>query len=199
MSTFQELRQMLSQDMSGEVAEFSRALNQAIRAVRGEMFYAINPPPTITLAVNTWEYSLSSITSIARIRALMMADSTGEHQIPVPGNHWYVIAGPKLVFDDRMFDPVATRTVRLISQAIQADLSSDSDDLNIDEEFVLAKARELMHMARTTPAAPDQTAVNANATAHLQIAQYWGRVAAAARMTSTYRPDPSSRRIPGVY
>lgn len=190
---------MLAQDLPGEVAEFSRAINQAVRSVRGEMFYAINPPPTITLAASTWEYSLSSISDIARVRGLMMADSAGEHQIPIPMNHWYLIAGPTLVFDDRLFSPIAARSVRLISQAIQSDLSADSDELGIDEEYILAKARELMHMARTTPASPDQASVNANAAAHLQIAQYWGRVAAAARMTSTYRPDPTSRRIPGVY
>ena len=190
---------MLAQNTQGEVAEFQRAINQAIMSVRGEMFFDINPPPTITLAANTWEYSLSSITGLARIRWLLQADVSGDFNIQIPNHFWYLIAGPTLVFDARFFNPTASRSVRLMAQAVQTILSSESDSLNIDEEYVLARARSILNIDRTMPFAPDQTSTNLNAQAHFNVAQYWEQVAQRARMTHHYRPDPTSFRVPGNY
>lgn len=190
---------MLAQDTVGEVAEYTRALNQAIMSVRGEMFFHINPPPTITLVADQEEYDLSSITGLARIRGLMMEDTVGDFVIPIPTHHWYLIAGPKLVFEPQSFTPIADRDVRLLAQGVQAVLSSASDALNIDEEYVLARARSILHMNRSLPSGPDQTSINLNASAHFSIAQYWEQLAQRARLTHTYRPDPTSFRVPGTY
>ncbi len=195
MSTLSELRQILAQSTQAQVAEYTRAINQAIRSVRGEMFYDSSTLSTITLAADTWEYSLSSITGIARITFLMMADSLGEYVIPIPKSHWYAMPGPLLVFDQRAFTPTAGRLVRLKAQLFQVALSADGDELNIAEDYVLARARSILHMDRSVPASPDQASVNVNAQAHTSIGAYWESVAQRARLTHTYRPDASSTRI----
>lgn len=190
------LRQRLGMAFVTATSELDAAINDAIGSVRGEMFYKSSTPPTITLASDTYEYSLSSA-GLARIQYLIMEDSAGKPNLPIERNHWRLISGPTLVFESTLWSPTVGREVQIYGQKVQANLSAGADLLYIDEAYVLAQARSILHMNRAAPVSDDLTP-NPNAEAHMRNAQFWQGIAERERMRHPYRPDPSSVVVPGA-
>lgn len=195
--TLAELRQRLAINFMAETTEIDRAINDAIRSIRGEMLY-MSEDESITLVDNEYEYDLSGISGLTRIRQIWQEEIDGEFTTPIPRHFWQVIVGPTLVFFPWYFFPMGGQSLRILGQARQADLSAGADVLNIDEEYVIAKARAYLHSNRANPVGPDNVTVNPAAEYHTTMMAYWSREARTARLESPYRVLPNSISVPNA-
>lgn len=130
---------MLAPEVTDE--ELGQAINHAIDEVRNEMPYHIAPDESVTLAENTYEYSLAGL-GFVYIHRITMADTDGDFPFinVIPPHHYHVIAGPTLAFDERTWMPVADRDLRIEGQAYQDELTAGADVLYISDAYVVNTA-----------------------------------------------------------
>ena len=126
--------------MAVTAEELLQAINEVIDDVRNEMPYDIIDE-SVTLATDDYEYSLAGL-GFAYIHVITMEDADGNY----PSTNiiwnwmWRIIPGPILVFDDRMWSPSDSRTIRIEGQALQDNLSGDTDVCYISDAFVVNRA-----------------------------------------------------------
>lgn len=120
--------------------ELLQAINEAIDDVRTEMPYDIIDE-TVTLATDDYEYSLAGL-GFAYIHVITMEDADGNYPSANIIYNWMyrILPGPILAFDDRMWSPSDSRTIRIEGQAFQDNLSSDTDVCYISDSFVVNHA-----------------------------------------------------------
>lgn len=129
----------LAPEVSNE--ELEQAINDAIDDVRNEMPYYTSPDETVELAEDTYEYDISAL-GFAYIYRITMADTDGAFPTfnIIPCWHYHIIAGPTLVFNERMWSPIDGRALRIEGQSFQDNLSSGDDILYISDACVVNKA-----------------------------------------------------------
>lgn len=185
MKTLADIKKMTMTSVGPPAVDLSDqevldAINLAILNVREEMPYHVSPDDTsVTLASDTYEYSLSSV-SMNSIYGIIMADSDGDFPIENVIAHWLwmVITGPTLKLDELRWSPTAGRKLRIEGQAFQDTLSSDTDTLHISDAYVVAKAAATLLGGLGSP----------RETTMLAIAED-------ARDRSSFRYMPSSRLV----
>jgi hypothetical protein len=123
--------------------EVLAAINDAIEDGATGMPYDVAPDETVTLAADTYEYSLASV-SMNLIHCITMADSDGDFNVDgIIGRHrWYIVQGttPKLKFVEDLWSPVVSRKLRIEGQKYQAVVDDDADVIYMFAPFVVAKA-----------------------------------------------------------
>lgn len=124
--------------------EVLAAINDAIEDGAEGMPYDVAPDETnVTLATDTYEYSLASV-GMDLIYCLTMADSDGDFNVDsIIGNHrWYIVHGttPKLKFVEDYWSPVASRVIRVEGQKFQDVVDDDDDTIYMFAPFVVSKA-----------------------------------------------------------
>jgi len=162
--------------------ELLAVINHAIEDGTEGMPYVVAPDETnVTLAANTYEYSLASV-SMDLIGVITMADSSGDFP---PGNVigkqlWWVMHGttPKLCFHESLWTPVASRTLRIEGQKYQDVVTADTGTVYMFAPFVVLKAASLL-------------LGNLGSEREYLIMQQ----AEDARYRSPQRPWPNSRRV----
>jgi len=160
--------------------ELEQAINDAIDEVRTEMPYHVDPDETtVTLSEDTYEYDISGV-GMDYIYRVTMADADGD--FPTTNIVWpyqyRIIAGPKLVFDERMWTPLDSRKLRIEGQAFQDSLSAGDDVLYISDAYVVNKAAAILLGNLGSPR---------EASAH--------RLAEDARQRSSFLPFPDAQRV----
>ena len=159
--------------------ELEQNINLAIDDVRNEMPYHIAPDESVELSEDTYEYSLAGL-GFAYIHQITMADTDGDFPITniIPPLYYGIIAGPTLVFDERMWSPLDGRALRIDGQAFQSNLTSGSDVLYISDAYVVNKAAALLLGGLGSPRE-----------------SLMHRMAEDARQRSPFLPTPSTHRV----
>jgi len=147
MQTFDTLKRRVMAKIGKAIAlqttdeELEQAINEAIDDVRTEMPYHVSPDESITMSEDTYEYDISAL-DFAYIHRVTVADSEGDFPVTnvVPSWQWYLLPGPILKFDERMFDPLDGRGLRIEGQSFQDSLSLGSDVCYISDAYVVARA-----------------------------------------------------------
>jgi len=121
--------------------ELIQAINEAIDDVRTEMPYDISPDETVTLVSSTYEYSLAG-KGFSYIHRIIMADEAGVFTLSnvVYDHMWGLLPGPVLKFDDRLWEPINGRVIRIEGQSFQANLAADTDVCYISDAFIVNRA-----------------------------------------------------------
>ena len=168
---------MLAPEVTDE--ELEQAINHAIDEVRNEMPYHIDPDESVTLSDDTYEYSLAGL-GFAYIHQITMADADGDFPTTnIIWSHQYrIIAGPTLVFDERMWSPLDSRDLRIEGQAYQSNLTGGSDVLYISDAYVVNTAAAFLLGGLGSPR---------------EALMY--RMAEDARQRSPFLPVPSAHRV----
>lgn len=157
-------------------------INHAIEDGAEGMPYTVAPDETnVTLATDTYEYSLASV-DMDLIGVVTMADSSGNFPpINVIGKQlWWVVHGttPKLTFHESLWTPTNGRVLRIEGQKYQDVVTSDTGTIYMFAPFVVAKAAAMLLGALGSERE------------YLMLTQ-----AEDARHRSPQRPWPSARRV----
>jgi len=172
-----KIGKMLAPEVTNE--ELEQAINAAIDDARNEMPYHIDPDESVTLAEDTYEYSLAGL-GFAYIHRITMADPDGDFPTSnIIWSHMYTVtAGPTLVFDERVWAPLADRVLRIEGQAYQANLTAGTDVLYIFDAYIVNMAAGSLLGGLGSPR---------------EALMY--RMAEDARQRSSFLPMPSSHRV----
>lgn len=122
---------------------YHQALNEAVREV-SDVALADVVDVSLTLAANTWEYTLP--TGFRYIRRISYLEgTTDDTRTFIPGDLWYIrlASTRKIVFDGSLNFPA--KTLMIEGQGAPAEMASDTATCPVHPNFVLAYARWYLH------------------------------------------------------
>lgn len=122
---------------------YHQAINQAIREV-GSLALVDKVDTSLTLAADTWEYTLPSGFRYIR-RLSYLNDSTDDTRVWIPNDLWYIrFAGTrKIVFDGSLRPPANTLTIE--GQSSPAELSAEATACPVQPNYALAYGKWYLH------------------------------------------------------
>jgi len=132
-------------------AEINDAINLAISMVEEE---ALQDKVDATLAViaSTFEYTIP--TGFVYVDQIFQEESTADRYSPsgdlIDYRHWRVLHGstPKIWFDNNYVSLTTDRNLRLVGQAVQAQLSLDASTCAISKAYIIYQAKANLHFSR---------------------------------------------------
>ncbi len=142
--TLAQTRQMITVAMGEQLStiELDAAINEAISAIQDTLFTTLAPITGSTVN-GTYEYTLGTA-----IVVIIGVDMDGE---PVPPYGWDIIEGstPDLRFSQGYFPSFATTpTYRAHGFGFQAFVTSPSDTIGVDIDYIVSQAASVLHGSR---------------------------------------------------
>lgn len=192
--TLAQVRNLISPGLNAQTLEMNIAINNAILSVQGEMFYSI-APYEVAMTTNDFEYDISA-SGLARITAILEEDTAGVPTSPINEAAWSTVGANVLKINETYYSPTTGGSLWLYGQATQGIVSSDSNAIYTDVDYIVKKAKAELIANRAMPTAPNG-GVNQAAEMWLRLAAFWEQQAEKARLTSVYRAAPGSRRVAG--
>ena len=131
--------------------EFNDAINLAISMVEEEALQD-KVDATLTVADSTFEYTIP--TGFVFIDQIFQESETADRYSPsmnsIDTRHWRILHGttPKLWFDHNYVSLTTGRKLRLVGQAVQAQLSLDASTCSISKAFITYQAKANLHFSR---------------------------------------------------
>jgi len=125
-------------------AVYQEALNQAIREV-GSTALVDKVDVSLTLAANTWEYTLPSGFRYIRRMSYLNGTTDDTRVFLMPGQDWYIrFAGTrKIVFGGSLNFPA--NTLMIEGQSAPAEMALDATTCPVQPNYVLAYAKFYLH------------------------------------------------------
>jgi len=146
-------------------AELGRAINQSISMVEGEALEDV-VDDSIVVQSSMYEYEVPA--GISHIEDIYMEGGTsGRYSIVedhIPARYWNLKrlgAKAQIWFDGSHVTLSAARHLRLVAQRQPQQLTTDTQETNIDKLFVLYQAKALLHLSRIRGSSADSQDHNA--------------------------------------
>jgi len=132
-------------------AEMNDAINLAIAMVEEEALQD-KVDASIQIAANTYEYNVPA--GYTYIDEVFQESGTADRYSPssnlIDVRHWRILHGasPKIWFDNAYANLTVGRNLRIVGQAIQEQLTVDTDTCAINQAYILYQAKANLHFAR---------------------------------------------------
>jgi len=131
--------------------EFNTAINLAISMVEKEALQD-KLDASLETVESTYEYTIP--TGFLYIEDIFVESGTANRYSPsgdrIDFRHWRVLPGstPKVWIDNNLKSLPASRNLRLVGQAVQAQLATDAATCDINPAFLTFQAKALLHQSR---------------------------------------------------
>ena len=147
--------QVLVPDNAIAAADLTSVIQTAHELFPMEFFVDHVDETSITLATDTWEYTLpetSNVSTFVRIHEVRMESETAGLFDTVIPMHLFQLtydgSGVWQIVFDRRFEPISGRKLRISGQKRYSTPSGDSDVVTLHNGWVIAYATALIHAAQ---------------------------------------------------
>ena len=131
--------------------EINDAINLAISMIEEEALQD-KVDATLVVVASTYEYTIP--TGFVYVDQIFQEQATADRYSPsndaIDFRHWRILHGatPKIWFDDNYISLTTGRNLRLVGQAVQAQLSLDADTCAILKSFIVYQTKANLHFSR---------------------------------------------------